>query len=98
MSDDNQPEAGDGEALGAHVSGIIVHTPEDRAPVVASAIGAMEGAEVHVREGGKLIVVLEAADERALGDLFNTVSLMDGVYSCALVSHYRDEPELLGGE
>ena len=97
MSHSDQGGSDDGEVVG-HVSGIIVHSPEERAPVVASAIGALDGAEVHAREGGKLIVVLEADDEHALGDLFNRIALMDGVYSCALVSHYRDEPEVLGGE
>ena len=94
-TDDTAQRDGDG---GSHVSGIVVHAPAERAAAVAAAIDAREGAEVYAREGGKLIVVLEAADERALGDLFQTIQLMDGVYSCALVSHYRDEPELLGGD
>lgn len=82
----------------AHVSGIVVHAPSDRAAAVAAAIEAIDGAEVYAREGGKLVVVLEAPGEHELGDLFNTISLMQDVYSAALVSHYRDDPDVLGDE
>lgn len=80
----------------AHVSGIVVHAPSERAAAVAAGIDAIDGAEVYGREGGKLVVVLEAPNERDLGDLFNTITLMQDVYSAALVSHYRDDPDVLG--
>lgn len=89
MAEDPEEIAGDV----THISGIVVHTPADRAAEVAEAIDALEGAEVAGREGGKLVVVLEADDEGALGDLFSGIQLMDHVYSAALVSHYRDEPD-----
>lgn len=82
----------------AHVSGIVVHAPAERAAAVAERIDALPGAEVHAREGGKLVVVLEAGDEGELGDLFNTITLMSDVYSAALVSHYRDDPNVLGDD
>lgn len=81
-----------------HISGILVHAPEDRAGEVAARIEAMAGAEVYAREGGKLAVVLEAGDEHGLNDLFNEIALMENVYSAALVSHYLDEPDGSGGE
>ena len=81
-----------------HISGILVHAPEDRAGDVAARIEAMAGAEVYAREGGKLAVVLEAGDEHGLNELFNEIALMENVYSAALVSHYLDEPDRSGGE
>lgn len=82
----------------AHVSGIVVHAAPARSAAVAAAIAALDGAEIYGREEGKLVVVLEAADEQGLHELFNRVSLIDGVCSTALVSHYRDDPVLMGGE
>lgn len=76
-----------------HVSGIVVHAPAERAASVVAQIERLDGAEVAAREGGKLVVVLEATNERELGDLFNRISLLDTVYSAALVSHYRDDPD-----
>ena len=72
--------------------------PEAQAEAVAARLDASAGIEVHAREGGKLVVVLEAADPQGLHDLFNGIALMEEVYSAALVSHYRDDPDLLGGD
>lgn len=85
-------QAGDVDT--AHVSGIVVHAVEAKADQVAGWIDTLEGAEVAGREGGRLVVVLEAADEHALADLVNRISLYDHVYSAALVSHFVDDPVL----
>lgn len=82
----------------AHISGIVVHAPLERALEAAERIDALPGAEVRAREGGKMVVVLEAADEHALNQLFNDIALMEDVYSCALVSHFRDDPDANGDE
>jgi nitrate reductase NapAB chaperone NapD len=92
----NPPTGADGAEGGenAHVSGIVVHAVEAEADRVAGWIDTLAGAEVAGREGGRLVVVLEAADEHALADLVNRISLYDHVYSAALVSHYVDDPVL----
>jgi nitrate reductase NapAB chaperone NapD len=78
----------------AHVSGIVVHAVADHADEVAGWIDTLDGAEVAAREGGRLVVVLEAGDEHALADMVNRISLAEHVYSAALVSHYVDDPAL----
>ena len=91
------PTESDAEASAegdAHVSGIVVHAVEDRAREVAGWIDTLAGAEVAARESGRLVVVLEAADEHALADMLNRISLAEHVYSAALVSHFVDDPAL----
>lgn len=85
----------DGEdADSTHVSGIVVHAVEAHADTVAGWIDTLEGAEVAAREGGRLVVVLEASNEHALADMVNRISLTENVYSAALVSHFVDDPAL----
>ncbi|MBK1698902.1 chaperone NapD [Rhodovibrio salinarum] len=90
------PTVGKGAAddAQAHVSGIVVNAVEERAEAVAGWIDTLAGAEVAAREGGRLVVVLEAADEHALADMVNRISLYDHVYSAAIVSHFRDDAAL----
>jgi nitrate reductase NapAB chaperone NapD len=93
------PTESDAEASAegdAHVSGIVVHAVEDRAREVAGWIDTLDGAEVAAREGGRLVVVLEAANEHALADMLNRISLAEHVYSAALVSHFVDDPGQAG--
>lgn len=95
------PTDGDAEAYAdgdAHVSGIVVHAVEAHAHEVAGWIDTLAGAEVAAREGGRLVVVLEASDEHALADMVNRISLAEHVYSAALVSHYVDNPALATDE
>lgn len=87
-ADDADPSGGDD----AHVSGVVVHAVEAHAEEVAGWIDTLAGAEVAAREGGRLVVVLEAADEHALADMLNRISLAEHVYSAALVSHFVDDP------
>jgi len=92
------PNAGEtGADERAHVSGIVVHCVADAADAVAGRIDALDGAEVAAREGGKLVVVLEAAEEHALADMVNRISLFDNVHAASLVSHYVDDPAVAPG-
>mgnify|MGYP000619215246 CR=1 FL=1 len=97
VTDPHAP-TGAAEDAEAHVSGIVVNAVADHAEAVADRIDALEGAEVAGRDGGRLVVVLEAADEHGLADLVNRISLFENVYSASLVSHYVDAPEVQGGE
>lgn len=85
-------------AARAHVSGVVVHARPAAAAAVAETIAAMDGAEVAARDGGKLVVVIEAADEHGLSETLNRISLAEDVYSAALVAHYVDDPEAMGEE
>jgi nitrate reductase NapAB chaperone NapD len=91
---DPHAPATDRDAVEGHVSGIVVNAVPERADAVAQRIAGLDGAEVAGRDGGRLVVVLEAEDEHGLADLVNRISLFEHVYSAALVSHYVDAPAL----
>lgn len=92
VSDPHAPEGGPADR--GHISGIIVHAVPERAAEVAERIQGLDGAEVAGREGGRLVVVLEALDEHGLADTVHRISLFENVYSAALVAHYVDAPEV----
>jgi nitrate reductase NapAB chaperone NapD len=89
-----EPAGDTGPDARTHVSGIVVHVVEEQVEAVAGWIDTLDGAEVAAREGGRLVVVLEAENEHGLADMVNRISLYDHVYSAALVSHFVDDPAL----
>jgi nitrate reductase NapAB chaperone NapD len=74
----------------AHISSIIVHARPADAGKVRCRIEDL-GGEVPAHDGGRFVVVVEAADEHGLVSFFDQVSRIEGVLSTSLVSHYVDE-------
>lgn len=71
-----------------HVSSLVVHCRRERADEVATAMGAMDGMEVHGGVlKGKLVVTLETATEGEIVERLNQVQLLDGVLAATLVFH-----------
>jgi len=79
-----------------HISSLVVHARPEAAEAVERAILALEGTEVSAREGGKLVVLLETADEDSIVDTTNRISLLDDVYSAGLVYHETVEHAATG--
>ena len=76
---------------GGEIASILVQARPERLAVVASAILALQGCEIHGRDPrGKLVVVVDAADAGALGTTLNTIALLPDVYSASLVFHAID--------
>ncbi len=76
-----------------HVSGIVVHVRPEAMARVEAAILALPGTEIATSGHGKLVVVLEAPDERAMSAVVNGIALMADVYTAALAYHeILDEP------
>lgn len=74
-----------------HIASAVVHSTSKRAPRVAAAIAAMEGACVHATSpAGKLVVTLEAASAPAMTALVSAIQRIDGVLSAALVYQCAD--------
>lgn len=73
-----------------HISSLVVSCRPERMHEVIDAIACTPGAEVHAAHGGRIAVVLEAADEWELARAMNTFALMPHVYSACIVSHYVD--------
>ncbi|MBA3032056.1 MAG: chaperone NapD [Gammaproteobacteria bacterium] len=80
-----------------NISSVIVIPHPDQIEPVQRLLREVEGVEVHaVSPEGKIVVTLEAEDDRATSHIFNFVSHMDGVLSAAMVYHQNEpNPEAL---
>ena len=76
--------------MSVHIASLIVRVRPERADAVASHIARMSGAEIHANEDGKIIVVLEAASERALADHMDALRQVPDVLMVSLVFHQMD--------
>ncbi len=78
-----------------NISSAIVHAKPGAAGLVRTGLGALEGVEVHaVSDEGKLIVTIEAGDDRITTATFESIGQMAGVLSVALVYHQTEsDPE-----
>jgi periplasmic nitrate reductase NapD len=73
-----------------HISSLIVQAMPDTMPAVTASVSAMPGLEVHAVEAGKMVVVLETADEGEIVARMSEINLLDGVMSVNLVYHQVD--------
>ncbi len=73
-----------------HIASFIVRTRAEVAADVAQRIAAMEGAEIHAVEDGKIIVVVEAPGERELADRMDDLRGLPEVLMVNLVYHQAD--------
>lgn len=75
-----------------HIASFIVRTRAEAATDVAQRIAAIEGAEIHAVEDGKIIVVVEAPGERELADRMEDLRGLPEVLMVNLVYHQADVP------
>ena len=72
----------------AHISSLLLRADPDRLAAVCRQIETLSGGAVALTDPtGKIIVTLETECEREIVDHMNTLSLIDGVVSAALVYH-----------
>jgi len=78
-----------------NISSIIVIPHPDRIEAARARLQEIEGVEVHaVSPEGKMVATIEAADDRATTQIFEMVSLLDGVMSASMVYHQNEsDPE-----
>ncbi len=79
-----------------NISSVIVIPHPDHAAAVPSRLREIEGVEVHaVSPEGKVIVTVEAPDDRETTRIFEFISLLDGVMSASMVYHQNEsDPEM----
>jgi len=75
---------------GGEIASVLVQARPERLAAVEAAILALSGCEIHGRDFGKLVVVIDAPDAGAIGTTLNTIALLPDVYSAALVFHAID--------
>jgi nitrate reductase NapD len=76
-----------------HISSLIVQAMPDTMPAVTASVSAMPGLEIHAVSEGKMVVVLETADEGEIVARLSEINLLDGVMSVNLVYHQVDQAE-----
>ncbi|MDO8959396.1 MAG: chaperone NapD [Rhodocyclaceae bacterium] len=80
-----------------NISSVIVIPHPDHIEPVQRLLREVAGVEVHaVSPEGKIVVTLEAEDDRATTDSYNLISHLDGVLSASMVFHQNEpDPEAL---
>jgi len=77
-----------------HVSSLIVHVNIKKAERIETSINLLEGAEViTISPEGKAIVVLEAANQRMIMEVIDSINEIDGVINTGLVYHEFEKQE-----
>jgi len=78
-----------------NISSVIVIPGPGRAEAVVASLKTTEGVEVAaVSPEGKIIAVIESTGDRETVQLYEQISLMDGVMSASMVYHHKeDQPE-----
>jgi nitrate reductase NapD len=73
------------------ISSVVVHTRAGTADAVARAIANVGDAEVRASDGsGRLVVLIETADDGGLFQTWRRIETLDDVLSVALVYHQVD--------
>lgn len=86
--DSNSPTA---SPSGGEIASILVQTMPRHLAEVEAAIGKLPGCEIHGRDPkGKLVVVVDAPNEGAIGEILNSIATTARVLSAALVFHAID--------
>jgi len=77
-----------------HVSSLIVHVNIKKAELIETSINLLDGAEViTISPEGKAIVVLEAANQRMIMEVIDSINEIDGVINTGLVYHEFEKQE-----
>jgi nitrate reductase NapD len=78
-----------------HVASFIVRTRPEIADAVAARVAQSPATEIHAVADGRIIVVVESADERALADRMDAIRDDPDVLMVSLVYHAVDEETAL---
>ena len=69
-----------------NISSAIVYAKSDREPVLREQLLQVQGVEVHAStEDGKIIVTIEAENDRAAIDVYEALGRIDDVLNIAMI-------------
>lgn len=78
-----------------HISSAIVVARPGADEAVAMQLADMDGVEVHAREGGKIVIVIEGPGPGVLGETLIRISSMEGVMAAHMVfEQFLEEHEV----
>ncbi len=81
-----------------HIASFIVQVRPDAVAEVAAATQALPGAEIAARDGGKLILLAEAAACRDVMSIVDRLREVPGVLAVNLVYHHAEARALMNEE
>ncbi|MFC4308184.1 chaperone NapD [Steroidobacter flavus] len=88
--------AGDADEPIVHIASLLVRATETGCEAVRALIGSMPGAELHeTGQTGKLAIVLESADSRAIADATTELQQLPGVLTVSIVAHLMESASAL---
>lgn len=73
-----------------HLASLVVRCRPADAHALVAHLDALSGTEVAAHADGRLVVVIEGADEAALVERLEAVRALDGVLAANLVFHHAD--------
>lgn len=73
-----------------HIASLVVQCRPQHQDAVIREVATLPEAEVAAAEGGKLVVVVEAASERRILDLTDALRDLPQVLGCHLVYHHAE--------
>lgn len=87
---------GDADEPLVHIASLLVQATAPGCEAVRSMIGSMPGAELHeTGQPGKLVIVLESADSRAIADATTELQQVSGVLTVSIVAHLMESASAL---
>lgn len=79
-----------------HIASLLVRATPAGCDNIRSLLGSLPGAELHdTGHSGKLVVVLESADSRAIADATTELQQLSGVLTVSIVAHLTESAALL---
>jgi nitrate reductase NapD len=85
----------DPESL-VHLASLLVHGTPQACAQVRELVRLTQGAEVHATShAGKLVIVLESADDRAIADTAAQLQDIGGVVNVSIVAHLVESERAL---
>ena len=74
-----------------HVASLVVHARPERVEELEQAIAAFTGVEVAAADrSGKLVVTIEADNERSIRHRLDAISALPAVLSASIVAHHAE--------
>jgi nitrate reductase NapD len=73
-----------------HIASAVVKARPEVQHAVAERIAVLAGAEVVAIDHGRIIVVLEAAEQRIVADTLDRIADLEGVLSATLVFEHSE--------
>lgn len=73
-----------------HVCGLLLMARPEQVPEVEQALQQFRGVELHVKQGGRLVVTVEGQAYRDCAETMNELAMLSGVAASSLVYHQID--------